>query len=110
MGAGLSVFNGMPLQGLCGEWQGVEIYQGNVTQADADNDNGGFVACAPLGSSGPMGVLPGSGLGLAIWEGLKPEIERIAARKGDDYIVSSMYGAVITADCNVLGFQSKKAA
>lgn len=110
MGAGLSVFNGLPLQGKVGEWQGVEIYQGNVTQADASNDNGGFCACAPLGSSGPAGIMPGSGLGLAVWEGLKAEVQREITRKGDKYVVSSMYGAAITADCNVLGFISKKAA
>lgn len=109
-GAGLSVFNGMPLKGACGTWQGIEIYQGNVTQADADNDNGGFVACAELGSSGPMGIMPGSGFGLALWEPLKAEVQRESARKGTDYVVSSMYAAGITADCNVLGFQSKKAA
>lgn len=110
MGAGLEVFNGMPNAGYVGTWQGCEIYQGNVAQADASNDVGGFVSCAPLGSSGPMGVMPGSGLGLAVWQGLTPEAERIAARRGTDVVVSSYYGAGVTADHNVRAFISKKAA
>lgn len=110
MGAGLDVFNGLPNAGYQGTWQGVEIYMGNTTQFDASNDAGGFVACAPLGSTGPDGIMPGSGLGLAVWEGLTPELERIAARRGTDVIVSSYYGAGITADQNVRAFVSKKAA
>lgn len=111
MGAGASVFNGLPVQGYCGEWQGVEIYQGNTTQADADNDTGGFVATPPLGTNGgALGIMPGSGLGLAVWRGMMIEGERIAGRVGTDVVVSTYYGAKITADNNVWKFVSKKAA
>jgi len=110
-GAGLAVFNGLPVQGYCGEYQGVEIYQGNTTQADATNDAGGFVSAPPLGTSSPaLGILPGAGLGVAVWRGLAIGAQPIAARVGVDYVVSTYYGAKITADNNVWGFISKKAA
>jgi hypothetical protein len=110
MNAGSSVFNGLPVMGYCGEWQGVEIYQGNTTQADASNDAGGFVSCPPLGTAGPTGILPGSGLGLGVWRGLSVGAERIEARVGTDIVVSTYYGAGITAQNNVRGFISLKAA
>ncbi len=110
-GAGLSVFNGLPVDGYCGEWQGVEIYQGNTTQADATNDAGGFVSAPVLGTSSPtLGILPGAGLGVGVWRGLKIGIDPVASRVGDDYVVTTYYGAGITADNNVWSFFSKKAA
>jgi hypothetical protein len=110
-GAGLSVFNGLPVQGYCGEWQGVEIFQGNTTQADATNDAGGFVSAPPLGTSNPaLGILPGAGLGVGVWRGLKIGAQPIEARVGVDMVVTTYYGAGITADNNVWSFFSKKAA
>lgn len=111
MGSGLSVFNGLPVQGYCGEWQGVEIYQGNVTQADGTNDAGGFIAAPPLGTSNPgLGILPGAGLGIGVWRGLKIGAQETVSRTGMDVVVSTYYGAGITADNNVHSFFSKKAA
>jgi len=109
-GAGLSM-NGLPVAGYCGQWQGVDIFQGNTTQADASNDAGGFVSCPALGTASPqLGILPGSGLGLGVWRGLTVGAQRIEARVGMDVVVSTYYGAGITADNNVWSFFSKKAA
>lgn len=111
MGAGLEVFNGLPNTGYQGSWQGVEIYRGNTTQADASNDAGGFVACPPLGTAdAALGVLPGSGLGLAVWRGLTLGAQYFPSRQGTDITVSAYLGAGITADNNVWSFFSKKAA
>ena len=110
-GSGLAVFNGLPVEGYLGEWGGVEIYQGNTTQADATNDAGGFVSCPPLGTSNPaFGILPGSGLGLAVWRGMVPDVQKSNGRTGEDVMVTTFYGAGITADNNVWSFFSKKAA
>lgn len=110
MGAGLSM-NGLPVNGYCGEWQGVEIYMGNTTQADADNDAGGFVAAPPIGTVSPtLGILPGAGLGVGVWRGLKIGVQETVSRVGMDVVVSAYYGAGITADNNVWSFFSKKAA
>lgn len=110
MGSGASVFNGLPVQGYCGEWQGVEIYQGNTTQADATNDAGGFVSCPPMGmSDAALGVMPGSGVGLAIWRGLTVGAQYFPSRQGTDITVSAYLGAGITADNNIWSFFSKKA-
>lgn len=110
VGAGLSM-NGLPVDGYCGEWQGVEIYQGNVTQADATNDAGGFVSCPALGtSSRQLGILPGAGLGVAVWRGLVPKAMESISRTGMDAAVTTYYGAGIVADNNVWSFFSKKAA
>lgn len=110
VGAGLSM-NGLPVQGYCGEWQGVEIYMGNTTQADATNDAGGFIAAPPLGTSSPtLGILPGAGLGVAVWRGLVPKMMESVSRTGMDAAVTTYYGAGIVADNNVWSFFSKKAA
>lgn len=108
-GAGLAVFNGLPVQGYLGEWAGCEIYQGNTTQADGTNDAGGFVSAPPLGTTSPMGILPGAGLGVAVWRGLKIGAQEIPSRVGMAITVSTYYGAGITADNNVWSFFSKKA-
>lgn len=109
-GAGLSM-NGLPVQGYCGEWQGVEIFQGNTTEADATNDAGGFIACPALGTSSPtLGILPGAGLGVAVWRGLVPKMMESISRTGMDAAVTTYYGAGIVADNNVWSFFSKKAA
>lgn len=111
VGSGNEVFNGMPLNGFCGMWQGVEIWQGNTTEADASNDAGGFCACAPLGTSSPAGILPGSGLGLAVWgSGLFAEGVRVPSRRGYDATVSIYCGTARTAEHNARAFISKKAA
>lgn len=122
MAAGLEVFNGLPNRGYIGTYQGIEIYQGNTTEADATNDAGGFVSCAEAGtwtggesleSGGQYQV--GSGLGIAKW-GLggnfdillesQPAVERVGVK----LVASSMYGASITADHLVRAFVSRKAA
>ena len=122
MGAGLEVFNGLPNRGYVGTWQGVEIYQGNTTQSDADNDAGGFVSCAEMGVwTGGADLASGgeyqvhSGVGVAMWAlrgqyGISAEAEREAQRIGTKLVASAMYGAAITADHLVRGFISKKAA
>lgn len=116
-GVGTDLFNGMVRQGYKGMWQGVEIYEGNTTQADASNDGGGFISAAPMGMwMGPEDIeqggqlMPFSGVGLAVWRKLFIETERIASRIGTDIVVSSIYGASITADHNARAFISLKAA
>lgn len=111
MGAGMSVFNNLPVNGYVGDWQGVNIYQGNVTQADASNDAGGFVSCPPMGTSdAALGIMAGSGMGLAIWRGLTIGAQRFDSRQGVDITVAAYLGAGITADNNIWSFISKKAA
>ncbi len=109
-GAGLSL-NGLPVQGYCGMWQGVEIYQGNVTEADATNDCGGFIAAPPLGTSSPaLGIMPGAGLIAGVWRGIGIKTAEVGERTGTGATVSSYYGVGISADNNVWQFISKKAA
>lgn len=122
MGAGLSVFEGQKNAGYQGDWGGIEIYEGNTTQADADNDTGGFVAAAPMGSWFGAASLDqggeyqrGSGLGIAMWPlggvyGPRPEAIRVPERVGLRLVASAMYGAAVTADHLVRAFISKKAA
>lgn len=119
---GRDLYGGMARAGYQGMYAGVEIYEGNTTQADADNDAGGFCACAPAGEWAPVQGLEngghyqrGSGLGLAMWAlrgqfGVGAETIRVPERVGSRLVVSAMYGAVITADHLVRGFISKKAA
>lgn len=109
-GAGLSL-NGLPVSGYCGTWQGVEIYQGNVTQADATNDCGGFISAPPLGTSNPaLGIMPHAGLCVGVWRGIKIGMKDDPERTGTGATVSSYYGAGIASDNNVWSFISKKAA
>lgn len=111
-GAGLAL-NGLPVSGYCGTWQGVEIYQGNVTQADATNDCGGFVAAPPLAGMAPgasLGIMPGAGLIAAVWRGIKIGMKDEPVNTGTAAVVSSYYGVGISADNNVWSFISKKAA
>lgn len=120
--AGLEVFNGLPNAGYIGTYMGIEIYQGNVTQADGTNDAGGFVSCASAGSWLGANTFDqggqyqaGSGLGLAMWRlrgifGISPEAMRTPERQGVKLVASAMYGASVTADHLVRGFFSKKAA
>lgn len=110
MGQGSDLFNGTARMGYKGSWNGIEFYVGNTTQADASNDSCGFLACPALGSSVDGQLHAGSGLGLALWQPLQIEAERYGRRKGTGYTVSVMYGASITADCNVLEVIFKKAA
>lgn len=102
MGAGLDVFSGRINAAYQGEWEGVEIWRGNVPDANASDASAMFVGCdAPGGKSG---------LGLAVWWGVRPEAERIAARAGVDVVVTSRYGCVITAQYLVREVITKKAA
>lgn len=116
-GSGNDVFNGTPRNGYKGMWNGIEIYVGNTTQADADNDAGGFVACAAPGSwVGPTSLEQGgqyqvgSGVGIAMWQNIGVKAQYIPSRLGTDYVVAAMYGAAVTTDSRVRAFISKKAA
>lgn len=123
MQAGLAVFNGLPNRGYLGDYMGIEIYQGNTTQADGTNDAGGFVSCAEMGTwtvadsfdaGGQYQAF--SGLGLAKYRlpgngyEIQMEVEREAQRVGAKLVCSAMYGASITADHLVRSFISLKAA
>lgn len=122
MGAGNDLYNGMTRAGFQGYWAGVEIYEGNTTEADADNDAGGFCACAPMGQWTGANDLAsggefqrGSGLGLAVWAlngtyGVYADSLKNPRRIATDLVVSAMYGAAVTADHLVRAFISKKAA
>lgn len=121
MQAGLEVFNGKPNQGYIGTYQGIEIYQGNTTQADATNDAGGFTSCSAMGAWTGGTSLDGggqyqvySGLGVAMWRlrnfGVNLETQRTPERVGLKLVASAMYGASVTADHLVRAFFSKKAA
>lgn len=109
-GAGLDLFEGTARQGFKGMYNGVEVYVGNTTQADASNDSCGFVACPALGSSVNGQMHAFSGLGLALWRPLQVEAQRYGRNLGTGYTVSVMYGAQITADNNVREVIFKKAA
>lgn len=112
-GAGLAL-NGLPVQGYCGTWAGVEIYQGNVTEADATNDCGGFIAAPPLAGmtagGSQLGIMPGAGLVVGVWRGIKIGTKDEPERTGTGATVSSYYGVGISSDNNVWSFISKKAA
>lgn len=105
MGAGLDVINGLKVEGFVGTWQGVEIYQGNTTQADASNDSGGFL----YGGIGDA-VNTGAGLSVGFWTQTRVENDRRAVNTGDDLVVSRFFGVGITAENLVREFISKKAA
>lgn len=116
------VYGNMDRTGYQGMYAGIEIYEGNTTQADADNDAGGFCACAPAGEWAPVEGLEngghfqrGGGLGIAMWRlrdsfGVGAEMIRVPERVASRLVVSAMYGATITAEHLVRGFISKKAA
>jgi hypothetical protein len=116
------LYGGMSRSGFQGIYAGVEIYEGNTTEADADNDAGGFVACSAPDEWAPVQGLEngghyqrGSGLGVAFWAlrgtyGVVAETMRVPERVGERLAVAAMYGATITADHLVRGFISKKAA
>jgi hypothetical protein len=122
MQAGLEVFNGLPNRGYLGHYQGIEIYQGNTTQADGTNDAGGFCSCAELGAWSVANSFEEggqyqafSGLGLAKYRlngsfEINMEVEREAQRVGAKLVCTAMYGASITADHLVRAFISLKAA
>lgn len=119
--AGLEVFNGLPNRGYLGHYQGIEIYQGNTTQADASNDAGGFCSCAEAGTwTGGTSFDDGgqyqafSGLGLAKWRlrgsyEINMAAQREEQRVGTKLVCTAMYGASATADHLIRAFISKKA-
>lgn len=102
LGAGLDVFDGRintPYQGM---WEGIEIWVGNVPDANVSDASAFFVSCDAPGKK--------SGLALAVWWGVRAEAQRFAARAGVDVVTTSRYGTVITAQFLVREVITKKAA
>lgn len=110
IGAGLDLFNGMMRQGYQGNWGGFEIYEVNTTQADANNDSGGFVSCAPLGQVVNEQWQPFGGLGIAVWRGVRVVAPRRDERDATDYIGTIHFGVKITAEWLVREMITKKLA
>lgn len=101
MGAGLDVFNGRPNSSYKGDWQGVEIWLGDMPDDGASDVAGMFVAANEPGGQ--------SGLGLAVWWAPRPAIQPAATQVGFEYVVTARYGVVITADHLVHRVVTKKA-
>ena len=104
--AASAIFNSSAVDGYRGPYQGVHIFEtGNITQADALNDHGGFVCLVP-GGNGPLM----SGLALPVWRGIAVRGRDIPERHGYDATASARVGFSRSTERFVRGFISKKAA
>ncbi len=105
---GQDLFDARRTQGYIGRFLEVELYLGDVPDADADNSIGGFISCAPAGSMVGGQWQPGSGLGAAFWWAPRGETQRAAERTATKLVVSSRFGCAITAQHNVRAVISSK--
>ena len=100
-GSANPVFQTMNIDGYRQAWGGVHLFESaNITQYDASNDNGGFVALSPTLKGFSMGV----------WSGIEAGGLYTPHRHGYDTTVGARAGFVRTAEHLVYGFISKKAA
>lgn len=104
--AAAAIFNSAVVDGYRGPYQGVHIFEsGNISEADASNDHGGFLCMVP-GSSGPLI----SGLGLGVWRGIGARGKDAPEKHGYDVTTSARVGFSRSTERFVRGFISKKAA
>lgn len=100
-GSANQVFQSMNIDGYRQAWGGVHLFESaNIQEADASNDNGGFVALSPTLKGFSMGV----------WSGIQANGLYTPHRHGYDTVVSARAGFARTAEYLVYGFISKKAA
>lgn len=104
--AAAAIFNSEVVDGYRGPYQGVHIFEtGNISEADASNDHGGFLCMVP-GADGPLI----SGLAVGVWRGVGARGKDAPERHGYDVTTSARVGWTRSTERFVRGFISKKAA
>lgn len=116
-GAGNSIFESGVIDGYIGTYNGVAIIEsGNVVEADASNDVGGFLGV--VGSS-TAATAPGepavvgvefSGFGMGVWQPAQVESIRAPRKHGFEATVSARLGFKRIAEYMIRAVISKKAA